>query len=66
MKDFREDLEQLINFHSLESNSGTPDFILAEFLMNILKVFDSTMKERDKWHHGPDAFSESESVDESV
>jgi hypothetical protein len=64
MPDFRRDLNDLINRHNLEANSGTPDFILTEFLLNSLKAFDSAVSEREKWYHGPDSFSEAE--DESV
>lgn len=58
MSDFRRDLNDLINRHNLEANSGTPDFILTEFLLNSLKAFDSAVQEREKWYHGPDLFSE--------
>ena len=38
--DFRKDLENLINRHSMENGSSTPDFILANYLINSLKAFD--------------------------
>jgi hypothetical protein len=37
---FREELSRLINRHSRESVSNTPDFILAEFLAGCLRAFD--------------------------
>ncbi len=49
MKDFRKDLESLINKHSLENGSNTPDFILAEYLTDCLNAFDKTSKAREKW-----------------
>ena len=44
MKDFQEELEELINKHSIENESDTQDFILADFLVGCLKVFGKTMK----------------------
>jgi hypothetical protein len=49
MATLRGDLERLLNSHSAESNSNTPDFILAEFLMRSLEVWDCCVKERDKY-----------------
>ena len=49
-KDFRKDLETLINQHSRENASNTPDFILAEFLWGCLCQFDSAVIERTKWY----------------
>jgi hypothetical protein len=46
---FRDELERLINRHSLENGSGTPDFILAHYVVGCLTVFDATVKARDKW-----------------
>lgn len=47
---FRKELEELINQHSKEGISDTPDFILASFLNGVLDVFDATVIERDRWH----------------
>lgn len=49
MDDFRKELAALINMHSLESESDTPDFILAQFLTACLAAFDETTRTRDKW-----------------
>jgi Ca2+-dependent lipid-binding protein len=35
---FQQELEQLINKHSLENECNTPDFILADFMMRSLKA----------------------------
>jgi hypothetical protein len=48
--DFRKELETLINRHSLENGSNTPDFILANYLVACLKAFDATLVEREKWY----------------
>lgn len=47
---FEDDLKSLINRYSIENESGTPDFILAEFLRGQLDVFSSIMLKRDEWH----------------
>lgn len=43
------ELATVINRHSLENLSDTPDFILAEHLMACLEGFSRTSKERDRW-----------------
>ena len=47
---FRRELESLINKYSLENESDTPDFILADFLSGCLTLFDDVVVERDRWH----------------
>lgn len=46
---FEEDLQNLLNRHSAESISGTPDYILAEMLTNVLKTFNETVGKRAEW-----------------
>ncbi len=48
--DFRKDLASLINLHSLENLSNTPDFILADHLINSLKAFCQSVNRRQAWH----------------
>ena len=43
-------LESLINRHSIENESDTPDFILAQYLRGCLDVWDHTIRERDRWY----------------
>jgi len=50
MKNFRKELEILINKFSLENGSDTPDFILADYLTNCLKTFDDTLQAREEWY----------------
>ena len=49
-RDFREDLEKLINRHSMENGSNTPDFILAEYLISCLQAFDFASRAREEWY----------------
>lgn len=53
MEEFRKELEELINKHSLENNSDTPDFILAEFLKDCLIAYDKATKARNYWYNKP-------------
>ena len=47
--EFRKELETLINSHSMENGSNTPDFILADFLTDCLQAFDKATVERHGW-----------------
>lgn len=40
----------VINHASLENGSNTPDYILAKYLQGCLAIFDSTVRERDRWY----------------
>lgn len=47
---FRRELMSLINRHSKENGSDTPDFILADHLLASLAAFDHTTKLREAWY----------------
>jgi hypothetical protein len=47
---FQTELEQLINKYSIESESNTPDFILAEYLGNCLNTFNTAIQRRETWY----------------
>ena len=55
MSTLREDLAGLLNKHSAENGSNTPDFILASFLMTCLTAFDLASKAREKWYGRKDS-----------
>lgn len=48
--EFRKKLSQLINSESMENGSNTPDFILAEFLSDVLNAWDESVTAREKWY----------------
>lgn len=48
--EFKEELEKLINRHSMENGSDTPDYILCEFLTASIRAFDTATKGRDWWY----------------
>ena len=43
-------LKDLINSESRENDSNTPDFILAEFMMNCLGAFELANNRREVWY----------------
>ena len=47
VSDFQSDLRKLINRHSKENDSDTPDFILAEYLNNCLENFNNIIRKRE-------------------
>jgi hypothetical protein len=46
---FNTELQKLINKHSLEQYSNTPDFILANYISGCLAAFELAMNSRDSW-----------------
>ena len=45
-----EELRALLNKHSAENGSNTPDYILASYLMNCLIAFNEAMLNREAWY----------------
>lgn len=49
-KDFKQELTELINKHSLEKEMrDTPDFILAQVCIDAMAVFSDAIARRDEW-----------------
>jgi len=48
-----EEIEHVINRHSRENASNTPDWILAAFLMECLRAFERATRRREEWHGRP-------------
>lgn len=46
---FKDELKSLLNQHSCENESDTPDFILADFLDGCLDVFNKAVSARQNW-----------------
>lgn len=44
------DFAEVINKNSLENESDTPDFILAEYLVACLTAFNNTANARRTWY----------------
>ena len=50
MTTFEQELRNLINRHSVENASNTPDFILAQYLVSCLVVFTAAVQQRETWY----------------
>jgi hypothetical protein len=48
---FEKQLENLINWCSLENESNTPDFILAQFILGCLAAWNKGIQQREKWYN---------------
>ena len=51
----REDLAHVLNRHSRENGSNTPDHVLAQYLANCLDAFDTAIWNRAMWYGRVDA-----------
>jgi hypothetical protein len=51
MSKFEQELEDLINKYSMENDSDTPDFILAEYLIGCLEAFNKAVTKREDWYN---------------
>lgn len=48
-----QELAELLNSHSVENDSNTPDFILAQYLSACLDAFNDAVRTRTKWFAPP-------------
>jgi len=48
--EFRSALKELLNKHSIEGGSNTPDHVLADYLIRCLDNFTETTQTREKWY----------------
>lgn len=47
--EFERDIAEVINKHSRENESNTPDFILARYVVRALEAFEAASLHREKW-----------------
>lgn len=48
--ELRSEITTALNCACAENESNTPDFLLAEYLLGCLRVFDAAVRARDAWH----------------
>ena len=60
--DFISELRDLINKHSMENGSNTPDFILAHYLTDCLRAWNNAANWRTKWYAPPEPKAEPPNV----
>jgi hypothetical protein len=46
----QKEIESVINCHSAENESDTPDFILAAYIGDCLAAFNRSVNMREAWH----------------
>lgn len=49
MDELKKELAALLNKHSAENASNTPDYILAEYLIGCLDTWNHCAKQRSYW-----------------
>ena len=49
LSNFQRELVTLINRHSLENDSDTPDYLLAAYLRSCLEIFSGFIRQRERW-----------------
>lgn len=57
MSELARALASAINYNSAENPSGTPDFVLGEFLADVQAAFDKALIRRGEWRHEPAEFN---------
>jgi len=50
MEEFKKELEELINKHSIENECDMPDFILAEMIVKFIEAVGNPIKKTLDWH----------------
>ena len=50
MENLHKELTRLLNRHSAENKSDTPDFILAVYLLDCLNAFEVAVIKREAWY----------------
>lgn len=52
---FKNELTQLINKYSIDAEANTPDYLLAEYVVDVLSSYVGITKARDEWKERPKA-----------
>lgn len=52
-RDFEKELVRLLNRHSQENMSETPDYILATYLLGCFAAFNYAVRSREAWYGRP-------------
>lgn len=48
-EELKKEIASVINRHSLENGSNTPDFMLADYMLGCLTVYENTLRSREEW-----------------
>lgn len=52
---FKNELTQLINKYGIDAEANTPDYLLAEYVIDVLSSHIGITKTRDEWKQRPKA-----------
>lgn len=50
METLEKEISEILNRYSAENGSNTPDFILAQYLLNSLEAFNAAVGAREEWY----------------
>jgi len=50
MTDLEREIAAVLNTHSAENDSNSPDWLLAQFLTNCLAAFNGAVQKRENWY----------------
>lgn len=50
MYSLEQEVAEVLNVHSAENDSNTPDFILAQYLLGCLAAFNAAVQQRETWY----------------
>ncbi len=45
-----DDLGSLLNSYNKENDSNTPDYVLAQYMLDCLRAFNQAVMAREGWH----------------
>ena len=48
------EISSVLNKYIQENRSNTPDYMLAEFMLGCLNVYENTISKREVWFNRPD------------
>jgi hypothetical protein len=51
-QDLGREIANVLNKYSMENGSRTPDFVLSEFVVDCIAVFDKAVNQRHQWYGG--------------
>lgn len=57
-ENLKKDIAAILNKYSQENRSNTPDYMLADYMLGCLNVYENTISAREKWFGRPDPFKE--------
>lgn len=63
---FKKELAFLVNKYSLENQTDTPDYVIADYLVRCLRNWNTTYQEREKWYYNLDNSNTPQEYDGSM